>query len=211
MVEHSPTILASEEKALPLCIVIFMCIPCSTVGHMIILLFYYPWHTVLWSCCCSVYNHTRVLLSLIYRVLVTLLLWVQSYSYLIIPDIPYFDRAIALRTIIPLSYQSRHSVLWPHYYPWHNVSATLLFCVQTYSCPFPRAHLHMVGMSRFMSDTNQPSLPTPFYSGLVSISVYMALSTVFHSITSPDYSPFSHSVCAVLLLFYWSFLLHISL
>ena len=31
-------------------------------------------------------------------------------------------------------------------------------------------------------DINQPSLPTPFYSVLVSISVFMALSTVFHSI-----------------------------
>ena len=30
----------------------------------------------------------------------------------------------------------------------------------------------------------QPSLPTPFYSVLVSISVCMALSTVFHSINS---------------------------
>ena len=35
-------------------------------------------------------------------------------------------------------------------------------------------------------DINQPSLPTPFYSVLVSISVFMALSTVFHSINSPD-------------------------
>ena len=34
-------------------------------------------------------------------------------------------------------------------------------------------------------DTNQPSLPTLFYSVFVSISVCMALSTVFHSIKSP--------------------------
>ena len=32
---------------------------------------------------------------------------------------------------------------------------------------------------------NQASLPTPFYSFLVSISVFMSLSTVFHSISSP--------------------------
>ena len=49
----------------------------------------------------------------------------------------------------------------------------------------PRAHLHVVGMLRFMSDINQPNLPTPFYSVLVSISLFMALSTVFHSINSP--------------------------
>ena len=72
--------------------------------------------------------------------------------------------------------------------------------------PSPRAHLHVVGMVRFMSDTNQPSLPTPFYSVLVSISVFMALSTVFHSICSPDNSPFSHPVLP-----YWSFHLYISL
>ena len=33
---------------------------------------------------------------------------------------------------------------------------------------------------------NQPSLPTPFYSVLVSVSDFMALSTVFHSTSSPQ-------------------------
>ena len=36
------------------------------------------------------------------------------------------------------------------------------------------------------------------YFVLVSISVFMALSTVFHSINSPDNSPFSHSILPVL-------------
>ena len=49
----------------------------------------------------------------------------------------------------------------------------------------------------YVCDTNQPSLPIPFYSGLVSVSVFMALSTVFHSINSPDTSFFSHSVLSV--------------
>ena len=40
--------------------------------------------------------------------------------------------------------------------------------------------------------TNQPNLPTPFYSVLVSISVFMAVSTVFHSINSPKNSALSH-------------------
>ena len=39
-------------------------------------------------------------------------------------------------------------------------------------------------------DINEPSLPTPFYSVLVSISAFMALSTAFHSKNSPDHSPF---------------------
>ena len=60
-------------------------------------------------------------------------------------------------------------------------------------------------------DINQPSLPTPFHSVLVSVSVIMAVPTVFHSIYSPDNSPLSHSVLPVLFLPYWSFQLHISL
>ena len=48
--------------------------------------------------------------------------------------------------------------------------------------------------------TNQPSSPTPFYSVLVPIYVFMALSTVFHSINSPDKSPLSRSVLPVLFL-----------
>ena len=41
-------------------------------------------------------------------------------------------------------------------------------------------------------DINQPSLSASFYSLLASFSVFMALSTVFYSITSPDNSPLSH-------------------
>ena len=63
----------------------------------------------------------------------------------------------------------------------------------------------------YVFDVNQPSLPTPFYSVLVSISVFMALSTVFHSINSPDNSPLSHSVLSVLFLPDWSFQLYITL
>ena len=50
----------------------------------------------------------------------------------------------------------------------------------------------------YVKDINEPALPTPFYSVLVSISVFMALSTVFYSINSSDSSPFSHSVLPVL-------------
>ena len=43
----------------------------------------------------------------------------------------------------------------------------------------------------YVKDINEPSLPTRFYSVPVSISVFLALSTVFHSIKSPDNSVFS--------------------
>ena len=62
----------------------------------------------------------------------------------------------------------------------------------------------------YVFDITQPSLPTPFYSVLVPISVFMTLSTVFHSINSPD-STFSFcssgliSACSVLLTIYISF------
>ena len=58
---------------------------------------------------------------------------------------------------------------------------------------------------------SQPSSPAPFYSLLVSVSVFMALSTVFHSINSPENSPLSHSVLPVSFLPYESFQLYISL
>ena len=54
-------------------------------------------------------------------------------------------------------------------------------------------------------DINQPSLPIPFYSALVSAGVFMALSTVFHSINSPDKSLLSYSVLPVLRLPYCPF------
>ena len=50
-----------------------------------------------------------------------------------------------------------------------------------------------------------------FLSILVSVSVFMALSTVFHSIDSLDNSLFSHSVLPVSSLPGWSFQLYVSL
>ena len=64
----------------------------------------------------------------------------------------------------------------------------------------------------YVPDINQPSLPPPFFNSvLVSVSVFMALSTVFQSINSSDNSPRSHSVLLVLFLPYWFFQLYISL
>ena len=51
----------------------------------------------------------------------------------------------------------------------------------------------------YVFDINQPSLPTPFYSVLVSVSV-CGLSTVVHSVNSPDNSPLSHSVLPICLI-----------
>ena len=58
----------------------------------------------------------------------------------------------------------------------------------------------------YAKDMNQLSLPTPFYAVFVSISVFMALSTVFHSLNSPD-----NSLTTLLSHPYWSFQLLIPL
>ena len=62
-----------------------------------------------------------------------------------------------------------------------------------------------------VSDINQPTLLTPINSVLLSVSVFTALSTVFHFINSPDSSPLSHSVLPVLPLPYWFFQSYVSL
>ena len=63
----------------------------------------------------------------------------------------------------------------------------------------------------YVKDINQPSLPTPtIYSALVSVSVFMALSTVFHCMNFPGNSLLSHSFLPVLILPDWSFQLYIS-
>ena len=66
----------------------------------------------------------------------------------------------------------------------------------------------------YVFDVNQPCLPIPFYSVRVSTSVFMAMSTVFHSMNSPENSLLSHSVLPVLFMPYsshWSFQLYTSL
>ena len=75
----------------------------------------------------------------------------------------------------------------------------------------PRAHFLVVGMLRFMSDINQPSLPTPVYSVLVSVFVFVAVSTVLHSINFPYSFPFSSYSFCLISLPYWSFQPYISL
>ena len=79
------------------------------------------------------------------------------------------------------------------------------------SVKVPAGSLSPGGTLWFVFNKNQPSLPTSFYSVLVSISVFMTLSPVFHSINSPDNSPLSHSVLSVLFLPHWAFQLYISL
>ena len=57
----------------------------------------------------------------------------------------------------------------------------------------------------YVFDINQLSLPTPFYSVLVSISVFVTLSTVFHSINSPDNFSLSH--CSFIFYLFFFFIL----
>ena len=81
---------------------------------------------------------------------------------------------------------------------------------RSYAHRVPWAYLYVLGMLRFMSKTRtNRTCPFCIYSVLVSISLFMALSTVFNSMNSSDIPPFSHSVLPVLFLPYWSFQLYI--
>ena len=104
------------------------------------------------------------------------------------------------------------SVLWPslfliyvNHFPENLTSLARLFTDDTAVYRAILSHLDRPRGLTFMwwgcygLNINQPSLPTPFYSVLASTSVLMALSTAFHSINSPDNSPFSDSVLLVLL------------
>ena len=62
----------------------------------------------------------------------------------------------------------------------------------------------------YVLDIKQPSVPTHFIV-FMSASVFMTLSTVFHSINSTINSLLSYSVLLVLFLLYRSFQLYISL
>ena len=139
--------------------------------------------------------------------------------YLVFPRMPgesYRRRFRSLLFWLLLFIWRLINTVWPlintvYYLPlfvdsWANLFLLFIRYIET-----PRVHLHMVGMLWFVSDINQPSLPSPFYSVLASISVFMALSTVFHFINSPDNLPFSDTVLPVLSLLYWSFQLFVSL
>ena len=61
----------------------------------------------------------------------------------------------------------------------------------------------------YVLDIDQSSLPTPSQcSVLVSISVFLALLSVYHSLNFPNNNLLSHSVLPVLFLPYWSFQLY---
>ena len=95
-----------------------------------------------------------------------------------------------------------------------NIKRDLLFQIDcTWNVPSdsPSRGRDVVFFVVVVVDINQPSLPTPFYSVLVSISVFVAISTAFRSINSPDNSPLSHSVLPVLYLPHWSCQLYIIL
>ena len=91
---------------------------------------------------------------------------------------------------------------------------TSLHYVLSLSCSHwsPRVHLHVVGMLRLMSltSTNRacPLLFILFSCLFLSLRPFQLY---FHSINSPDNSPLSHSVLAVLSLPHWSFQLYVSL
>ena len=69
------------------------------------------------------------------------------------------------------------SLTW---HDWHDESSSSFGSMVFYRRRSPRAHLHVVGTLRFMFLTlNLPSLPTPFCSVLVSVSVLWSFQLYF--------------------------------
>ena len=149
------------------------------------------WSKILFKCWSSDLEQSSILLWSIY-------IWHQNFTTLIKKNLMQTSPQN-----LPLLSCTRN-FKWPVLFAAHVVAWVCYECTFFFtSLPSPWAHLHVVGMLWFMSDISQPSLPTPFYSVLVSTSVFKALSTVFHSMNFPN-SPFSHSVLQVLCLPYWS-------
>ena len=89
----------------------------------------------------------------------------------------------------PVSYRS---VLYGHgFFLSAEVREMIIICLHRITAVSPRGSPSRGGdVAVYVLDINQPSLPTPFlYSVFVTVSLFMALSTVFHSINSPDNSP----------------------
>ena len=63
----------------------------------------------------------------------------------------------------------------------------------------------------YVKDINQSSMPTPFYSVLVSVPIFTTLSAEFYSINCSNNYSLSHSVLLFLFLPYWSFHLYVSI
>ena len=99
---------------------------------------------------------------------------------------------------------------WPLLFSFSIIVPSDVTKPQRVGCPHGLTFT-CLGCCGYCLDIYQLSLPTPFCSVLVSVSVFMALLTLFQSIHSPDNSPLSHSVLPVLFMPYWSLQPYISL
>ena len=84
---------------------------------------------------------------------------------------------------------------------WRSVSLSLWSCRIHIPDPLPQRHIVIVVIVSVVISSRGFTFPwwgcyslSPFYSILVSISLFMAISTVFQSINSSDNSPISYLV-----------------
>ena len=135
--------------------------------------------------------------------------WIQSPSELT-PWGIFFCKAITSSTA-ELRVLLDQWEYWGHTQPSHvNFTVASLDGLALINCPrgFTFTWWGCCGLCLWHKPDE---LAHPFLFCSLSVSAFMALSTVFHSINSPDDSPLSHSVLPVLFLPYWSFLLYTSL
>ena len=98
---------------------------------------------------------------------------------------------------------TEHNAIKAAYHHQSCLSRSKLL-IPTTTCP-SKLTFTCWGCCSLCPDINQPSLPAPFYFVLVSISVFVALSTVFHSKFLLNNSPLFYPVLPVL----WSSFCHI--
>ena len=127
---------------------------------------------------CSRCLHVTIAIFRCFRVLV-----VCTFRHITIEEPAVYSSSKTLSLFQTFQFSRRYH--WLHLYVtffffWMNHALTiscsshLIHLPRSHTClppslSSPRAHLHVVGMLRFMSDINQPSLPTPFYSVLVAV------------------------------------------
>ena len=120
-------------------------------------------------------------------------------------------RGICIALVLPLPHRYRSAsapLIWNHTFT--PITFLLMLGI---AVPL-RDHLDVVGMLRFMTDINQPSLPHSFFYFLFCSCVYFSLYGPFNCISFRKFSQqlFTfHSVLLVFSLLYWSFQLYISL
>ena len=121
--------------------------------------------------------HVTIAIFRCFRVLV-----VCTFRHITIEEPAVYSSSKTLSLFQTFQFSRRYHWLHTSQFFFIFMNHALIISCSSYLIHLPRSHtclppslsspwarLHVVGMLRFMSDINQPSLPTPFYSVLVAV------------------------------------------